>query len=221
MPRPSITKAAPYTPQRGQFAGRTFHTERAYHNALAQAKGFSSWDAQRSKVVPTSSRRALDALSPVARAKRDQAVDVLALMRRYDLDLTAAIRAHNHANPPERISREAARKYVGSALTAQKGKLVAKPYDRLLRVMHFPTPTGAIELEVRDSRSASRLAAYNNAVKTFLLTGDETPLRQFRGKDIRSGKRSYPFITDPATLEHLGNAGELRFDSIYEQFAAR
>lgn len=221
MPRPSITKAAPYTPHRGQFAGRTFYTERAYRNALAQAKGFASWDAQRSTVVPTSSRRTLNALSPVARAKRDQAFEVLSLMRRDDLDLTAAIRAHNHANPPERISREAARKYVGSALIEKKGKLVAKPYDRLLRVMHFPTPTGAIELEVRDSRSASRLAAYNNAVRTFLLTGEDRALRQFRGKEIRSGKRSYPFITDAETLIRLDQVGELRFDSIYEQFAAR
>ncbi len=221
MPRPQITRANPWTPRRGQFAGRTFHTEREYHNALAQAKGFRNWDEQRARTVPTSSRRALDALRPASRAKRDQALDVLSLMRRYDLDLTAAVRAHNRANPPERISREAARKYVGSALTERKGKLVAKPYDRLLRVMWFPTPQGLIPLEVRDSRSASRLAEYDNAVKTFLATGDDRALRRFRGKAIRSGKRSYPFITDPHVLERLAYAGELRFDSIYEQFDAR
>lgn len=221
MPRPQISRANPWTPTRGRFAGRTFHTEREYRNALAQTKGFRSWDEQRGHTVPTSSRRALDALRPAARAKREQAFDVLSLMRRYDLDLTAAVRAHNRSNPPERISREAARRYVGSALTERKGKLVAKPYDRLLRVMEFPTPQGSILLEVRDSRSASRLAAYDNAVKKFLLTGDERPLRRFRGKAIRSGKRSYPFITDPETLIRLEQAGELHFDSIYEQFDAR
>ncbi len=221
MPRPQITRANPWTPSRGRFAGRTFHTEREYRNALAQTKGFRNWDEQRARTVPTSSRSALDTLRPASRAKRDQALDVLALMRRYDLDLTAAVRAHNRTNPPERVSREAVRKYAGSALTERKGKLVAKPYDRLLRVMQFPTPQGLMPLEVRDSRSASRLAQYDNAVKTFLLTGDDRALRPFRGKAIRSGKRGYPFITDPETLTRLGHAGELRFDSIYEQFDAR
>ena len=57
MPRPQITKAHPYTPKSGQFAGRTFETERSYRNALAQAKGFASWhEEQRAakKVTPKS-----------------------------------------------------------------------------------------------------------------------------------------------------------------------
>jgi hypothetical protein len=221
MPRPQITRANPWTPTRGRFAGRTFHTEREYHNALAQAKGFRNWDEQRRHTIPTSSRSALDALRPASRAKRDQAFDVLALMRRYGLDDSAAVRAHNRTNPSERITREAVQRYVGSALAERNGKLVAKPYDRLLRVMWFPTERGLIPLEIRDSRSASRLATYDNAVKHFLLTGDERALRPFRGKAIRSGKRSYPFITDPQLLKRLQLADALHFDSIYEQFSAR
>jgi len=221
MPRPQITRAKPWTPTRGRFAGQTFYTEREYRDALAQAKGFGSWDEQRAKTVPTGSRRALDTLRTAARARRDQPVDVLALMRRYDLDLTAAVRAHNRTNPPERISREAVQRYTGTALSKHKGRLVAKPYDRLLRVMWFPTERGLIPLEIHDSRSATRLAEYDNAVKRYQLTGDEGALRRFRGKAIRSGKRSYPFITDPTILERLAYAGELHFDSIYEQVTAR
>ncbi len=46
MARPPITRAHPYTPQRGRFAGVTFTSERQYRNALARAKGFASWSAQ-------------------------------------------------------------------------------------------------------------------------------------------------------------------------------
>ena len=47
MSRPPITRSRPYTPASGRFAGETFTTERQYRNALARAKGFRSWDAQR------------------------------------------------------------------------------------------------------------------------------------------------------------------------------
>ncbi len=221
MPRPQITRAHPYTPRSGKFAGRTFHTEREYRNALAQAKGFRNWDAQRQASVATGSRAGLARLRPAQLAKRDQAFHVLPLMRRYDLDLATGIRAHNRGNPTERISREAALKYVGSALESRNGRLAARSHDRLLRVMRFPTSTGVIDLEVKDSRSARRISAYWNAVRVYLDTGDESQLRRFRGKSVRSGKRAYPFVTDPETLKRLAYAGELRVDSIYEQFGAK
>jgi hypothetical protein len=142
-------------------------------------------------------------------------------MRRYDLSLPTAIRAHNRSNPSERISREAVRKYVGSALDERNGTLVAKPHDRLLRVMKFPTAKGIVDLEVRDSRSAQRIGEYWNAVRIWRDTGDETALRRFRGKSIRSGKIAYPFVTDPATLKRLAGVGELHFDSIYEHLGSR
>lgn len=221
MPRPQITRAHPYTPRSGRFAGRTFHTEREYRNALAQAKGFRNWDAQRQAAVTTGSRLGLTRLRPAQLAKRDQAFHVLSLMRRFDLDLATGIRAYNRGNPTEHISREAALKYVGSALESRNGRLVARSHDRLLRVMRFPTATGVIDLEVKDSRSARRIGAYWNAVRVYLETGDEHRLHPFRGKSVRSGKRAYPFITDPATLKRLAYAGELRVDSIYEHFGSK
>jgi hypothetical protein len=142
-------------------------------------------------------------------------------MRRLDLDLTAALRVHNRSRPGDRLSREAALRHVGSALEADGQRLVAKPYDRQLRVMAIPTPTGHAYVEVRDSRTASRIGEYQNAVKLYRTTGDESALRRFRGKGFRSGKQFYPFVTDPATLRRVLLADPLRYDSIYEQFGTR
>lgn len=62
MPRPQITRVNPWTPTRGQFAGRTFHTEREYRNALAAAKGFRSWDQKRRHTVPVGSHHTRETL---------------------------------------------------------------------------------------------------------------------------------------------------------------
>ena len=68
---------------------------------------------------------------------------------------------------------------------------------------------------MRDSRTASKIAAYWAAVDHYLKTGKTVRLQPFRGKSIRAGKITYHFITDPTTLTHLGYAGEVRFEDIY------
>ena len=67
MARPPITRANPYTPHRGQFAGQTFHSERQYRNALARIKGFSSWGAQQAAAKPVRSFAALTAFRSTER----------------------------------------------------------------------------------------------------------------------------------------------------------
>ena len=74
MARPPITKLRPYTPRSGAFAGRTFHTEREYRNALAKLKGFTSWHEQQraaKKVTPKS----FGTLKPSQRQARARAID--------------------------------------------------------------------------------------------------------------------------------------------------
>ena len=214
------TNSGSYTPTRGQFSGRTFRSKHGYRNALARDKGFRNEYARRIAYESVSSRKSLEELPLVSRYKREDALQVLSIMRRQDKSLSASIREFNASNPSTRISSKTVKKYVKPALQREGGRLRPTGYDRLLRIMRFPTHHGTIDLEVRDSRSASRIASYMNAVKTYLHTGDDSQLRMFRGKYIRSNRLQYRFITNTDTLDRLAEFGEFRFESIYEELSA-
>ena len=68
---------------------------------------------------------------------------------------------------------------------------------------------------MRDSRTASRIGAHWAAVKHYIDTSDDRPLRRFRGGHIRVAKRGYPFITDLDAIDELARRGELSFETIY------
>ena len=109
-----------------------------------------------------------------------------------------------------------------SALRKRKnGQHIAKPYDRLLRILAIPAPGekgGKREIAVRDSRQTTILGKYWAAVQKYLRTGDSAALNKFRGKSITdaSGKRA-PLVTDLTELDRLGSAGVWSFESIYAQ----
>ena len=110
-----------------------------------------------------------------------------------------------------RLGRPALRKRVN-------GRYAVKASDRLLRVLVIPTRGGLREIAVRDSRQASQIAEYWNAVQTYLATGDAAALRKFRRKHIVDANRKrIPFLTDRRVLDRLGNAGVLSFESLYSR----
>ena len=78
MPRLPITRARPYTPQRGSLAGQTFHSERQYRNALARSHGFKSFATQQRSAKVVRSRAAYEKLRPSEREARDRALDAIA-----------------------------------------------------------------------------------------------------------------------------------------------
>lgn len=209
MARPPITRANPYTPQRGSLAGITFTTERQYRNALARLKGFRSWYAQQQAARTVRTGADLARLRPAEREARQRALDAVRLMRTRGLSLhRAAADAGTTVN--------AVKRHAGSALDrTASGRYRATAYDRMVRPMLVPTPTGPVVLDVRDSRTASKLGAYWVAVGHYLETGDDRPLRTFRGKGITVNKRFYPFITDRTVIVRQADAGVITFDSIY------
>lgn len=208
MSRPPITRANPYSPTRGKHAGETFTSERQYRNALARDKGYRSWNEQQRAVKPVRRARDLDMLRRSEQDARARALEAVRFMRREGRSLRDAAKAAG-------TTPNAVRRYVAPALEKVGGKFRAKSYDRLARPMGFYTDRGRITLDVRDSRSASRIGRYMNAVDHYLTTGEEGPLCAFRGQSIRVDKLTYPFITDTRVLDILKGAGELRFDSIY------
>lgn len=210
MARPPITRARPYTPSSGAVAGITFTSERQYRNALARAKGYPSWGAQQQAVQKVRNSGDVAGLRPDERKARGRALDALSKMRSDGLSLQAAAKASG-------TTVNAVKRHAGPALEkTSTGRVRAKPSDRLTRTLNFPTETGMIGLDVKDSRSAKRIAEYWNAVKRYTEHGDASGLRKFRGKSVRVNKRAYLFITDLDILDRLADAGELGFDDLYD-----
>jgi hypothetical protein len=102
----------------------------------------------------------------------------------------------------------------------KNGRYAAKTNDHILRVLHIPTRKGLREIGVRDSGQASLLGRYWTAVEQHRDTGDASALREFRGKYIidTNGKQ-HRLLTDLSTLDRLGSAGLLSFETLYARAA--
>ena len=148
-------------------------------------------------------------LSTSAQDARDRALEAVSLMRREGLSLTKAARNAG-------TTLDTVRKYARSALRKNTaGAWKATRWDRLARRMRFPTAMGPIDLEIRDSRSASILGSYWAAVDRYLKTGDSEALMPFERKGIRVGGRVWPLITEARVLRRLAGAGIVEFEDIY------
>jgi hypothetical protein len=143
-------------------------------------------------------------------------IDVVAAMRADDQSLQQAARDAG-------ISPATVLRLAGSAIRKRSGgRYVAAPSDSLLRVVVIPTADGLTEVSLRNSKDATAVAEYLNAVHRYLSKGDASALASFRSVSIRSveGER-LTFVTDPATLDRLGSAGVLSFESIYARGGVR
>lgn len=96
------------------------------------------------------------------------------------------------------------------------GRYVAKAVDRLLRILPIPSKKGLIEIALRDSRQASLIGEYWNAIDRYLATGDASGVKRFKKIRITdaSGKR-VRLLTDLDELRRQASAGALRFESLY------
>ena len=102
----------------------------------------------------------------------------------------------------------------------RNGRWVARPHDRLLRVLVIPTRKGLHEIGLRDSRQASLLGKYWTAVDWYRDTGDASALQEFRRKYVVDANRNrHRFLTDVGALDCLGSAGVLSFESLYARVA--
>lgn len=140
--------------------------------------------------------------------ERHRALEALSLMRREGLSLTAAARQVD-------LTQKAVRRWVGRALEKPGARWAAKPWDRISRHMRVLSPQGLIEVEVRDSRTASRNASYWNAVDQYLRTGNEELLRPFRGKSFSSRGVRYEFVTSTDVIERAALVGQVEFEDLY------
>jgi len=146
------------------------------------------------------------ALSPAEREVRDEALEVVALMRRDGLSFKRATKQVGVA--PAIVWR-----YVGAALRRKRnGRVVAKPADRLYRRMRVLTAEGLQDVGLRGSRVASLVGAHWNAIKKYVETGDDSELNAFTD-EFPGGKR---LATDSLVIDREARRGELDFEDIYD-----
>jgi len=95
-----------------------------------------------------------------------------------------------------------------NAFKKVKGKWIAKSQDRISRIMSIYENGKEEWIEIKDSRTASRIGKYNSAVKEFLRTGNKDVLEPYKKpfKDVE-GKIHY-FETDPDRLYEIEESQE-------------
>lgn len=161
----------------------------------------------------TAERAYLEAIAPGSDPYR-RVLDALSLKRRNpSLSMTKAAKSSG-------TTLKTIRRHATPALEVRSGRLDVKTADRLVRPMRMMTPHGEVTIVTTSSRTASRIAKHNNAVRDFLVTGKADGLRRFESKAIRSRGASYAFVTDPKTLSRLARAGAVHFLDIYAPEAA-
>lgn len=112
-----------------------------------------------------------------------------------------------------RLAKQALRKL-------RNGRWAAKRTDNLLRVLQMPTSQGLDEVALSDSRQATVLGNYWNAVDLYRNTGDASRLEEFDDQYIIDAAGNHlPLLTDLRTLDRLGSAGVLSFETLYGRAA--
>ena len=135
---------------------------------------------------------------------RERALAALADMRRKHLSLSAA--AGTWGITPEVVHR-----YVGSALRRVRGQIRPTAFDRIPRTLNFTTSKGPTVVTVHDSRTASRIGEYMNAVRAW----SPAALAPFRRLSFRASGTVHQFVTDLDILDRLDAADLLTIDSLY------
>jgi hypothetical protein len=196
---------------RGRFARKSpDELSPAYRRRIERAEARGKLRAE-ARGHGTQPRRAWETADVSTNPRYDKSLEVLGRVRRGQT-LSRASRAIGIA--PDTVLR-----YVGSAFRrGPRGRWVAKPTDRLVRRMRFLDARGWLPVEPANSREASKLAEYWNAVGQFVSGEDDgSLLRRFDRMRLRTRqKTSLRFLTDLDALERLGHAGELTFEDVYE-----
>jgi len=185
------------------------------HSGKTQAKKSQTRKAASVKALPKRASAPRTAqqyskLSEASQEKWNRVTHVVSKMRAEKLSLKQASKEFGvDPRTVARLAKSALRK-------DSKGRLVAKGEDRLLRMLVMPGTNGLIEVAVKDSKQASLIGKYSDAVQKYLRSGDTTTLKKFTRKRIKTTDgKIIRFLTDPEELTRQGSAGVLSFESLY------
>jgi hypothetical protein len=178
-------------------------------NRIAR-KGRRALKSQRNKLIAPRTPKQYFAMPRQFQELWDNVVQVPAKMRS---GLTLPEASRELGLDPHLVRRLAAPAFR----KLRNGRLVAKPTDRLLRMLVvLSKKEGLIESFPRDSYQASLVGAHWSAVERFLSRGDYSRVTRFkRIRIIMSDGKRIQLMTDADELIKLGSAGKFGFESIY------
>ena len=144
-------------------------------------------------------KRSWNSISRKDLNQREKSLEVLRKVRNGESLSNASRELHTS---PETVIKNT------NAFRKVRGKWIPKSQDRISRVMSFNENGKQSWVEIRDSRTASRIGKYNSAVGEFLRTGNTDVLKSFTKpfKDA-DGKLHY-FETDPDKLFEIAESQE-------------
>jgi len=181
-----------------------------------QSKGIRKSSRHRRSKSKSDARTLITVEQFFALGERNREIEIavangISLMRARDISASEA--AQSVGIPRGTLIRRS-----GSALQKlDNGRYAAQPHDDLFRVVIVVSETrGPVEVATRDSREASKAGKHSAAVQRYLETGDDSALRQFKGKHITDAEGNrVALLTNLDELDELGAAGELSFESLY------
>jgi hypothetical protein len=143
-------------------------------------------------------------LGPKEQLTRRRALDVVSEARRGKGSLSKLSRARGIA--PKTVRR------ASGAFRKQGGRWVVTKTDRVQRWLKSYEGGYRTEVLVNDSRTASLLSRYANAVGRYRETGDPSGLSDFEGKTYKDALGNvHSFETDPAALRDAFERSESDF----------
>ena len=155
-------------------------------------------------------RRRWANLSPKQKLLRVQSLSVLVESRKSRQSLSKLAKKHD-------ITRKTVLNNT-NAFRKRRRRWVAKRHDKIPRVMKINENGKEVSIQINDSRTASLVGRYHNAVKKFLSTGDKKAFRRFRKKKIKDiDSKLHSFETNPASIIEINE--RIEEPEFYEVYA--
>lgn len=140
------------------------------------------------------SKRSWKSLSHNERLAREKSLEVVSDVRRNNKSLSQACK--DKGISPKSVLKNT------NAFKKNGNRWVTKSYDKVSRVMWIISDGKRVSVEIKDSRTASRIGKYHNAIKKYLNTGDASELEKFAGKTVKDAQgNTYVFETDTEAIE--------------------
>jgi len=146
---------------------------------LSQARGHPKKGERKvsARKAEPLSKRPSGSLSPGQRATRDRTQKALVDMRYRGKSATQA--ARDRGTTVDTIKRHT------GALKRDGSRYRAKKWDTVPRRMAIYSNKKEIVIDVKDSRHATTIGRYMNAVQLAINSGDDSHLKPFRGKKVK------------------------------------
>jgi hypothetical protein len=170
---------------------------------LSQLRGHAIKNEKRLSHKPKTpiGKRHWSSLSPKEKLAREKSLEVLSDVRRSKKSLAQACNDRG-VSPKIVLKNTGAFKKMGNRWTARS-------YDKIPRYMRINEDGKEVSIEVNDSRIASLIGRYHNAVKKYLDNGDTADLEQFEGIAIRDAQGEEHLLeTDTEALKKIAEARE-------------